>query len=418
MKLRYPLWLNLLIFGGMLAGPPVVSGQIDEIVPYASFKQEYSDNIHLSDVDKKADFITTGTVGVVVSHRDQRLQAQLDGEVSRQAYWDNDHLDATDGQVRGAWNYQVTERAGAGLTASYLKDSRGDEYLDTTGVVLTEIRDRDRTQVSGSMDYRFSEISAGEFTLTYGTTSVDEIINEEEDDTVEVNLAFSRNLSRTFKHTTGLINVSYLRYTSDQETMTSDPLVSTMVFQEFDADMFQITTGFSRKLTELTSMYMLVGASYTESTESRRIVRTGLLNSDTTQPDKDDDSLDWVLSAGVTHIGLYYDFHLDISHDIRGDAGTSGTVERTSVNLGVNRNVSEDLSVKLNVSGYLNRNERKTTSDLDQFTINIQPGFRCRITDTLHLSGAYRYTHVEERQTDQTRERNLVYLVLRKEFDL
>jgi hypothetical protein len=417
MKIRYPLWLILVVFGGMLAGHPVFA-QIDEMTPYVSFKQEYSDNIHLSGANEKADFISTGTAGVVISRRDQRLQAQLDGGVSRLAYWDNDHLNATDGQVRGAWNYQVTERAGAGVAASYLKDSRGDEYLDTTGVVLTGIRDRDRTRVSGSMDYRFSEISAGEFTLTYGTTSVDEIFNEEEDDTVEVDLAFSRNLSRTFKNTTGLINISYLRYTSDQETMTPDPLISTTVFQEFDADMFQMTTGFSRELTELTSMYMLAGASYTESTESRRIVRTGLLNSDTTEPEQDDDSLDWVLSAGVTHTGLYYNLRLGVSHDVRGGAGTNGTVERTSVNLGVNRKVSEDFSVTLNASGYLNRNDRKTTSDLDQFTINIQPGFQYRITDTLHLSGAYRYTHVEERQTDQTRERNLVYLVLQKEFDL
>jgi len=417
MKTQYPFWLLLLVFGGMLVGAPVFA-QINEIAPYLSVKQEYSDNILLTSTDEEADFITTGTAGVTISRRDQRMRASLDGNVSRLMYQDNDDLNGTDGQVRGTWNYQVTERVGTGLAASFLRDSRGDQYLDTTGVVLARVRERDSTRLSGTMDYRFSELSAGEFTLAYGTTTVDEFFNEEEDESVRVDLAFSRNLSRTFKHTTGLINVSYMRYTSDQETMIPDPLVPTSVFQRFDADMFQVTAGFSRELTELTRMYVMAGASYTESTETGRVVTSGLIDSETIRPELQDDSLDGVLSAGVIYSGLYYDFRLSVSHDIRGGAGTNGTVERSTVNLGGTRRLTEDLSLTLNVSGYLNRREWETLSDLDQVTINVQPGFRYRITDTLDLSGAYRYTHVEERQTGLIRERNLVYLVIRKEFDL
>jgi hypothetical protein len=285
-------------------------------------------------------------------------------------------------------------------------------------VLLSGLRDRERTEVSGSADYRFSELTAGEITVKYGTSNIDEIFNQEEDESVQVNLALSRNLSRTLEHTTGLFNVSYIRYVSDQRTQTPEPLLNISVFQQFDADMFQMTTGFSRELTERTRMYLLIGASYTESTEGRRVVRSGPLNSDITLPEQRDDSLDGVVSAGVIHSGLYYDLRLGMSHDIRGSIGTNGTVERTAVNLGVNRKVSEDLSLTFNASGYLNRNERKTLSDLDQFTINIQPGFQYRITDTLNLSGAYRYTYVEEQPTGQTRERNLVYLEIRKELDL
>jgi hypothetical protein len=417
MKLRYCVCLVLILLGGVLVVSPV-NAQIDDITPYVSVRQEYSDNILLNSTDEKEDFITTGTAGVTFSRRDQRMQASLDGNVSRLMYQDNDDLNATDGQVRGAWNYQVTERFGAGLAASFLRDSRGDQYLDTTGVVLAQVRERDSTRLSGTMDYRFSELSAGEFTLAYGTTTVDELFNEEEDESVKVDLAFSRNLSRTFKNTTGLINVSYMRYTSDQETMISDPLVPTSVFQQFDADMFQVTAGFSRELTELIRMYVMAGVSYTESTETERVVTSGLIDSETTRPELKDDSLDGVLSAGVIYSGLYYDFRVSVSQDVQGGAGTNGTVERTAVNLGGSRRLTEDLSLTLNVSGYLNRREWETLSDLDQVTINVQPGFRYRITDTLDLSGAYRYTHVEERQTGVTRERNLVYLEIRKEFDL
>jgi predicted porin len=131
-----------------------------------------------------------------------------------------------------------------------------------------------------------------------------------------------------------------------------------------------------------------------------------------------DDSFGGVMAAGVNYAGLYYNVRLGVSHGISGDAGTNGTVERTAVTLGVDRRVSENFSLTLAASGYLNRNERETLSDLDQRTLNIQPGFRYRITDTLNLSGAYRYTHVDDRDIDRTRERSLVYLEIRKEFDL
>jgi hypothetical protein len=107
-----------------------------------------------------------------------------------------------------------------------------------------------------------------------------------------------------------------------------------------------------------------------------------------------------------------------VSHGVRADSGTTGVVERTSINLGVERRVSENFSLTLATSGFLNRNERNNLSDQDLLTLNIQPGFRYRITDTLNLSGAYRYTSEEDRDIDQTRERSLVYLELRKQFNL
>jgi predicted porin len=212
-----------------------------------------------------------------------------------------------------------------------------------------------------------------------------------------------------------------MRYSSEFDSTVPDSLfIDTLskFYREFDSDVLQVTAGFSRDLTELYTVYMTAGASYTDTTESRRIVQTGLVTSDTTLPDQDDDNLGGVLAAGVNYAGLYYDVRLGVSHDVRGGSGTNGTVERTALTLGVNRKVSENVSLTLAVSGYLNRNERKTFSDLDQRTLNIQPGFRYRITDTLHLSGAYRYTHVDDRDIGQTRERSLVYFELRKEFDL
>jgi hypothetical protein len=416
---------NLVFSGGILLVllslivPAPVYAQTDSFVPYVSVKQEYSDNIIFTLDNEEDDFITTGSAGMVYTRRDARVRALLDARVSRLAYWDNDQLDSTDGLVRGSWKYQVTERAGAGLAAGFRNDSRRDEDLDVTGVVLSG--ERDRADVSGSVDYRFSEITTGELSVGYTYTQVDGIIQDEEYDTIQVDFALTRNLSKIFKNTTGLFNVSYMRYSSEFDSTVPDSLfidtVSTL-YREFDSDVLQVTAGFSRDLTELYTVYMTGGVSYTDTTENRRIVRTGLVTGETPLPEQDDDSFGGVLAAGVNYDGLYYDIRLGVSHGIRGDAGTNGTVERTAVTLGMDRKVSENFSLTLVASGYLNRNERKTLSDLDQLTLNIQPGFRYRITDTLHLSGAYRYTHVDDRDIGQTRERSLVYFELRKEFDL
>jgi hypothetical protein len=396
--------------------PAPVWAQTDAFAPYVSVKQEYSDNIVFSRINKEEDFITTGNAGMVYTHRDARVRALVDARVSRLVYWDNDQLDSTDGLVRGSWKYQVTERAGAGLAASYRNDSRRDEDLDVTGVVLSG--ERDRANVSGSVDYRFSEITAGELTVGYTYTQVDGISQDEDYDTIQVDFALTRDLSKIFKNTTGLFNVSYMRYSSELENTLVDPLFTNTLYREFDSDVFEVTAGFSRDITELYTVYMTGGVSYTDTTESRRIFRTGLVNSETVLPDQDDDNFGGVLGAGVNYAGLYYNIRLGVSHGVRADSGTTGVVERTAINLGVERRVSENFSLTLAASGFLNRNERNTFSDQDLLTLNIQPGFRYRITDTLNLSGAYRYTNEEDRDIDQTRERSLVYLELRKQFNL
>lgn len=421
MRLRYRLRLLLIMLPFLLPVPvlllPVTAAaRTDKFVPYVSVKQEYSDNIVFSRDNEEEDFITTGNAGMVYTHRDARVRAMADARLTRLAYWDNDQLDTTDGLIRGSWTYQVTERAGAGLEASFRNDSRRDQDLDATGLVLSG--ERDRTGVSGSADYRFSELTAGEITVGYTSTQVEETRQDEDYDNIQVDLAFTRNMSRTFKNTTGLFNVSYLRYSSKIDTTQPEPLFTTTVYQEYDSDVFQVTAGFSRDITELFSVYLQGGVSYTETTESRRTVLTGLLNSDTTLPDQDEDNLGGVLSVGVNYAGLYWDVSLGGSHDVRGGSGTNGTVERTEVTLEVDRKVSEDFFLTFNTSGFLNRNDRTTTDDLDEFTINIQPGFRYEITDTWTLSGIYRYTSEEDLEEDFTRERNMVYMLIRKDFDL
>lgn len=410
-------WAGLLFLAAVLL-PAAVDAGPGKMVPYVSIRQEYSDNILFSESGEQDDFITTGTAGMVLSHKDERLNSKLDGRVLRHFYWENNQLDSTDGGITGDLNYRVTERLGIGAKAEYARDSRRDADLISTGLILSG--NRDRTDVSTSANYLFSELSRGEITAGYSTSEIDEINDDEKTDTFSLNLAFSRNLSKTFANTTGLLNFSYLHYTADVENIqaTIPGLLTTTSYREFTSDVFQLTAGFSKDITELYNIYFQAGASYTDTTEGLRRVLSGLASDDIRSADQTSDTLGGVLATGLKYDGLYYDVNLSLSHDIRGGVGTNGTAERSAVSFNIDGKITDEFFITFDTSVYLNRNERKTLSDLDELTVNLQPGFRYKLTDTFTLSGAYRYTTVENRQTDRITERNLVYILIRKDFDL
>lgn len=405
----------VVFFTGILLSS--VYARTGKIVPFISLKQEYTDNVNFSSSNEIEDFITTCTGGVTVSHKSQTVDASLTAQIFHLLYWDNDNLDATDGSVKASIYNQVTERFGLGASADYRKDSRKDTDADTTGLILNGDRERANFNVSSSMV--LSELMRGEISAGYGMTEVEQINANEDNDSYSLNLALTRDLSKTFDNTTGLFNISYLHYTSENETYSPGTVFSTRSFLEYESDIIQMYAGFSKKLTELYSYYLQAGASYTETKENQRtIVYLGALSNDTREPEESDSDFGGVLLAGLDYDGLYWDLGFSLSHDVRGGTGSNGAVERSSVSIDLDRKVSDEFSFYLRTSCFLNKNERETQADLEELTFNVQPGFRYMFSDTFSLSGFYRYTMVEDRQTDTSSERNLAYFLLTKKFDL
>ncbi|MBU1544837.1 MAG: hypothetical protein KKE62_18545 [Proteobacteria bacterium] len=398
---------GLFVFMVFVLNMPDAYAQTDKMIPFVSLKQEYTDNVTFSSSNETEDFISTCIGGLTVSHKSETVQASLTGQIFHMLYWDNDALDATDGSVNASINHQLTERFGLGASADYREDSRRDVDADTTGLILNGDRKQANGALSSSMV--FSELMRGELTAGYGMTEVEQLNISEDNDSYQLSLAFVRNLSRTFDNTTGLFNISYLHYTSEYETYSPGTL--THAFLDYESDVIQAYAGFSRSLTELYSFYLQAGASYTDTKENKRI-------GEVRDPEQSNSSVGGVLLSGVDYDGLYWDVGLSLSHDVRGGTGSNGTVERSSISLNLDRKVSDEFSFSLATSCYLNKNERSTRADLEELTINVQPGFRYRFSDTFSLSGMYRYTLVDDRQTNTNSQRNLVYLLLRKNFDL
>ena len=406
--IRFKLSSLVTIFLCLVLSLPAVADP-GKFLPYVALKQEYSNNILFSASNEVEDSITTGTVGLIYDYDSERIDAKLDGRLYHLFYRDNDDLDSTDGSVFANWNYQVTERTGVGVSADYRNDSRPDEDLTTTGVLM--LGDRKDGNLSTSSSYMFSETLRGEVALGFGLGELITFNNKENGENISLDLAFSKNLSEIFKNTTGLLNFNYFYYDADYETTISTPTV----YRDFRSDVFQLSAGFSKDITELYNIYLQAGASYTKTSEGRRLKAAGI---DLILPDEDSSTWGGVFSAGLNYDGLYYDVDVSISQDMRGSLGTNGVVQRSAISLGIDRKFSDNLWATFDASYFLNQNERQTRADLDDLTFNIQPGFRYEFLDTFTLSGIYRYTTVDDRTHDTSTVRSMVYLMIRKDFDL
>ena len=406
--------LALLLLAGLILPVPVLA-ETDTFTPFVQIREEYSDNVLFSTNNEKEDFITTPSAGLTYNKDEERTKARLTGILKHQFYYDNDQLDDTDGSVSGSFDRQLTEKLGMGASASYRQDSRRDEDTDTTGLVLAGDRSKGDFSLSGNM--LFSELMKGEMTAGYGFDRLDKLDGDENSKTYSLNLALTRNMSRIFNNTTGLLNFNYFRYSSEAQTVVPASLQSVIYDQKVDSDVFQLYTGFSKAITELYSFYLQGGASYTKTTEKLMTHYRGLVNQDVASADQDSDTWGGVLLTGVNYNGEYYDVGLSLSRDMRGSSGTNGTVERTSASLNISGRLTESFSWTFDASCYLNQNERTNRDDLDELTYNVQPGFRFKFWDTYTLTGAYRFTTVENRTNDTSRERNLVYIQIRKNFD-
>jgi len=396
---------------------PALSGP-DTITPFVSVIQQYSDNI-LFDADQpESDWITAAEGGLTLERKTERMNSRLTGWLKQLFYADNGELDSLDGFASGLIQYRLTERFSIGGAADYSNDSMRDRDTDTTGLKISG--DREKVQFSVSSDYLVSEKTTTGLEVQYGTTE-NELDDElEENDSFNVIVSLSKNLSETVRNTTGLLNLNYFRYTADIETQYPGQVISQATRQEYTSDTFQFSAGFSRQLTEILDIYCLAGGSFSRTDGKTKIrttlTQTGSLISQAVIEDEDDETWGGVISAGINYNGLKSSMGLSLSRDMRGASGTNGVVQRTSLSGNVRYRVTEEMTLSLRASCYLNQNERTNQEDTDDLTFNVQPGFTYRFTQTLFLSGYYRYTHLDDRVENTLTERNLFSLTLKKEF--
>ncbi len=411
--------LIMMIFVYWSASVLNVSAEPTKITPFVSLKQESSDNILFSATHEDYDLITTASGGIDIKQKTEVLDADLNARLDQLLYRDFHDLNSLDKFFSGNVNYKKTERLGFGASAKYSEDSRQDRETDTTGLIVSG--DRKTKRISLSSNYFFSELTRGEIKFGYGRVNIDRARNDEDNDDFSVDISFSKNLSKIFDNTTGLVNFSYLRYTDDLDTTLPGAVLTSFIFQKNKSDIYQFSTGFSKDITELYNIYCQVGASYARTNEKLRnrlaLTSTGTYVGGTVSPEKTIDTFGGVIAAGVNYSGLYYDMGISISRDMRGASGTNGAVQRSSVAGNISGKLTDKFSLTFDSSLYLNQNKRDKQPDTDDLTFNIQPGFRYKFSNNFSFSCYYRYTSVNDREINTTSKRNMFYFVIKKGFE-
>jgi hypothetical protein len=144
--------IAIAVLGGVLI---VGAGQVAKAaefkaIPSIALRGEYNDNIFFTRDETISDYIGTGSPGLEIINRTERLNLNLNGAFHFIRYEDADELDSDDYDAQGRIRYQLTPVLTGSAGAAYIKDSRPDREIEETGLVQ-DVRTRRRQRYNGGL---------------------------------------------------------------------------------------------------------------------------------------------------------------------------------------------------------------------------------------------------------------------------
>lgn len=351
-----------------------------------SAQQEHNDNIFYTVNDEIEDYITTLSGGLTFHNRTERSNTDLSARVERLFYEDRDELDATDQFYSGSTNHVFTSRWKGGISAGFIRDSRPDRDIESTGLVLGAA-ERDRLNAGASATYQATENTDASFSYNYFDEAYDQ---DAFSDSIghQVGLGLIHNWGRVFANTTVQFYVNHARYEYDTA----------------DIQLYSGTIGLSKKISELWVLSLSGGARYQET---EFITAPG-------QAELSDDKWGSVWNADLNYQGEFGRLGLTGKHDITPSSGLDGTTERTSLGLRLYYRVAQKSGVGLNVNYHLNQADagQLARKDVDNETWQISPHVKLSLMDDLYVIARYQYSQVQSRISDTTARRSYAILQL------
>ncbi|MFH0726566.1 MAG: outer membrane beta-barrel protein [Pseudomonadota bacterium] len=375
--------LNAALFQG------VARAGSNEWTPFASLKEEYTDNLFLSATDEVDDFISTLSAGLRYRFQDQRSDAGASVRLDSLYYNKETELDAVDQRYSGHLSHQLTDRLGCKVSGSYVKDSRPDRDIDVSGLVLnTDIRQRQ--EYSLSAQYAMTPVTMGTCGFSFSRDAYDD--SESSDvDTQGASFSISHDMSKWAASTTGIVFTSLTRYAYDI----------------VDIDSWSVTVGFIRRITELWQLEVSLGGRLTRSAYD--VVYY-----------EDSEETGTVGAISLGYRGEYTQYGLRASRDISTAGNETGVTERTSLTANYQYRFARELVALFSAGYYLNQADRNSlsTRDIDETTVSVHPGLRWEITRDLKLDVYYTYTALEDSANDTSAGRNRAFIELGYQFPI
>ncbi|MFZ1986299.1 MAG: hypothetical protein WAU91_17935 [Desulfatitalea sp.] len=376
----------------MLIGGPVRPTEAADtrIIPTVSLREDYNDNLFFTSEEEEEDYITTLTAGLIFFSRSERSRIDLSGAVAPFFYRDHNSLNETDADCRAAAMYRLTPVVSMNLNGTMEIDHRPDRDIDSTGLVFSTDR-RDRYHARAQTNLALNETNGLEMAYDYDQDNWhDELSDRLDYDGHAVRLGYLYDIGPRLHVTQLTIDAGHGRYSYDTARMNSSYL----------------SIGANRMLDELLRVRAYGGARYTDMEYD--LVPEGA-SSDEMRENKS-----WNALGGIKmeYLGARTRCGLTLSHDLRPTSGTQGPSNLTRGILNVSRRLQEKFALGFSAGYFMNRAKADEyfADEIEQDTLSLRPYLRWQFFEHFALEGAYGYTALDDRTTDERTKRHTLYV--------
>ena len=121
------------------------------------------------------------------------------------------------------------------------------------------------------------------------------------------------------------------------------------------------------------------------------------------------DGVGFMGRAGLSYRDELNSASLSLAHDMQPASGSSGTVERTSLQCSLGRRIAERSRISFSTGYTLNKSTDTIAyvSATDESSWWVRPSISYSLTPELSVVGSYNYASVQDKQGNEDRERNL-----------
>ena len=407
-----------------------------KLIPSIDVKGEYNDNIFFDDGNEEEDFITTISPALKLNNRTERLNLGISIRFDGIIYSDNNVLNAIDQNYRGSLNYQLTPETSVGADAGYKKDSRRDRDIEVIDEgTATGLVQSDSTRIRSNGGFSFNSMLNETTAVNCSYSFVKDDFDDPEDNDLRMhnlNLGLTRNLSFIDELTMGRMNFGYGRYDylNGENIRRSNYDIDQHYIDNTRIDYYSATIGISRNISEVFSILADIGGSYTKSKYETRIEyyypnqiaqfwgNYFRLN-DFTQTENNSGT-GMVARITTSYNGELTSGSLNFSHDVKASSGTSGTTERTSIELNISRSFTYELSGRISTGYYLNKADAGdySKSGTDETTWRIRPSIRYNFTNDLFMEASYNFTKNKDKEDHTNKTRNQFFIKISMDYPL
>jgi len=391
------LGLIAMMIGGVSL--PAAHGDEFQIKPYIGVRGEYNDNIFFVSESEEDDYILTVMPGFELTERTERLDAKLSGEVAPFFYAHNSDLNDVDQDYRGRLGYQFTPRFEGRADAFFIVDNRPDRDILTTGLVQSN-NQRKRYHAGGGTSYLLSEKAAADLSYNWNKDDWDKDVIDREDLTANTaNLGLLYKLDSWLESSTGRLNFGYANY--DYDTSKTDSFFGGL--------------GLEHMFSELLTLEVDVGARYFHSkfdvTKLVPIV-PGLPFYEAVVENESNSGWGGIGQAILEYRGEKARSNFLISRDLSASSGRSGPTDLFRAVFSYYYRFLEEMRVGLTAGYYYNKANADDFSSqkIDEDTFRIRPSIRWEFYDNFTLEGAYTYTYINDKVSDNDRSQNKIFL--------